>query len=126
MADVFGAIETVGKDIVKVIEEPFKFVVKAEAVIATAIKDDPEIKAVITTLVQKASEVGAAAVLAGGSKGLNLAEDSAALSQAEAFFEWFKATVVPLVEKVYGEIKTDLTTPAATPSTTPATAPATS
>lgn len=114
MADGFVTkLEDVGKDIVKVIEDPFKFVVKAEKVLQTAITDQPELKTVLTTMVQKAEEVGASAVLAGSSKGLNLAEDATALQQAQAFFEYFKASVVPVIEKVFAQVKADVTSPVA-------------
>jgi len=45
---------------------------------------------------------------AAASKGINLAQDAKALSDAEAFFSYFKSTFIPLVESVYREITADV------------------
>jgi hypothetical protein len=115
MANVLNTLGHVGLDIVHAIEVPFKFIIKADKVLNTVVKDQPELASVLATLVQKAEEVGAASLLAGSDKGLNLAEDAAALAQVEAFFAWFKATVVPEIEKVFDEIKTDLAATSVSP-----------
>lgn len=100
--------ETVGKDIVKGVEYPIEFLVKAEAVIASAIKDQPEVKTAILGLVTQAQTVIAdsAGVLA--NKGVDFSADSKTLADAEAFFEYFKNTFIPMVEQIYAEVKADI------------------
>ena len=102
------AIETAGKDVIKGITYPFTYAYKASKVLATVIKDQPVLKVLLTQMVQKAEQIAADGLAAGGAKGLNLAEDAVVLADAEAFFVWFKANVVPEIETVYGEIKTDV------------------
>ena len=105
MSNVF---ETIGTDVLKGVEAPFKFIDKAEQVLATAIKDEPELKTVITTLVQKASTIGAAVTLDVSEKGVNLIDDATTLSELKDFFTYFNASVVPVIESVYGQVKTDV------------------
>jgi hypothetical protein len=108
-------IEKIGHDIkvaavdtahavVKVVE----FLPKAEQVIATAIKDQPQIKTAVLSLVSQATNIVGDVATDAADKGINLTADAATLAAAEAFFAYFKATFVPLVEQVYGEIKTDV------------------
>jgi hypothetical protein len=47
-------------------------------------------------------------------KGINLTQDAKTLADAEAFFTWFKASFIPVVEQVYSALKTDVTGPAST------------
>jgi hypothetical protein len=37
--------------------------------------------------------------------GISLADDAKTLAAAEAFFEYFRSTFMPIVEKLYGELK---------------------
>jgi uncharacterized protein YbjQ (UPF0145 family) len=91
------------------IAKALTFSEKAASVIATAIKDSPQLKAALTELVTKAEAIGADAVVDAAGKGINLAADAKTLADAEAFFTWIISTLVPLVESVYSEVKTDLT-----------------
>lgn len=110
-------IEAVAKDIAHVVVEAVEFPAKATKVITTLMKDYPELRAELQTLVidgQKALVDGVAAV---GAKGLNWAEDVAVVGDVTAFARYFKDVFVPAVEKAYGELNTDVvdTPPAATP-----------
>lgn len=116
------SFETVMKDIGKVslnivdgkyIVEALSWTEKASAVLATAIMEQPTLKATLTDLVNKAEAIGADIVADAAGKGLNLAADAKTLADVEDFFKWFTATVVPLVESIYGELKTDITGAAA-------------
>ena len=84
------------------------FLPHAAEVLATAIKDQPEIKSALLKLVQKASGVLASGTVAASDRGIDLAADAATLAAAEDFFAYFKGTFVPLVESVYTEIAVDL------------------
>jgi hypothetical protein len=90
--------------VVKVVE----FLPKAEKVIATAIKDDPEVKAAVLDLVKQATAVIGDVSTDVADKGINLAAGSKTLVDAEQFFSYFKSEFIPMVESVYAEIKTDV------------------
>jgi hypothetical protein len=92
------------------IAEALTFTDKAASVLATAIKDQPELKTALTTLVTKAEAIGADAATDVAGKGLDLVSDAKTLADVEALFGWIMATLVPLVESVYDEVKTDVTT----------------
>jgi hypothetical protein len=94
-----------------VAEFPVKLITwgeKAEKVLSSAIGDQPELKTVLTTLVAKAESIGSAGLTAGAGSGLNLVADSAVLADATDFFTYVKATVVPLIESIYDQVKTDV------------------
>jgi hypothetical protein len=93
----------------KYIADALTWTEKAAAVIATAIADQPELKATLTTLVQKAEAIGADAVSDVAGKGLDLTADAKTVADFEAFLTWIKATLVPQIESIYGQITTDVT-----------------
>jgi hypothetical protein len=103
-----SAVEKVGEKILHGVEAPFKFIVRAERVLETAIHDQPELKSTLTTLVQKCENIGVDAMRNVGERGLDLSDD---LKTAEAIADlglFISSTLVPLVERLYGEIKTDV------------------
>jgi len=100
---------TVLKDIVEAPVELINWGFKAEKVLATAIKDQPQLKTVLTALIKQAESIGTAGIAAAGGSGLNLTADATVLADAEAFFAYVKSNVVPLVESIYGEVKADVT-----------------
>jgi hypothetical protein len=110
--DVKVGAEDVGKGVEKAVEfaivHPIEFCVKAEAVIASAVKDSPEVKTAVLGLVKQATGVIGDVATATAEKGINLADDAKALADAEAFFNYFKSTFIPLVESLYAEVKTDV------------------
>jgi hypothetical protein len=110
--DVGHGIKVAAEDVVKFPS----FVVKAAAVLETAIKDQPEVKAVLTSLVQQGESIAVSVTTDVAGKGLNLAADAATLALVESFFVYFKSTVIPMIENIYGEIKVDVsvTQPVAT------------
>jgi hypothetical protein len=91
------------------IAEALSFAEKAEAVLATAIKDSPTLKSVLTDLVAKSEALGADAVSVAGADGINLATDAKALADVEAYIAWIRATLVPIVISLYSDLKTDIT-----------------
>jgi hypothetical protein len=114
MANEFEKIATdVGHGLEKVAEFP-KFVVKAAAVVGTAIKDQPQVKEVLTTLVSDGEAIIASGALDIAGKGLNLINDAATLALVEAYFAYIKSTVIPMVETIYGQVKADVSTPVVT------------
>jgi hypothetical protein len=101
-------IEIASEDVLHSIEYPVKFLVAAERVITDAIREQPDIKAAVLDLVSKAELVIGDVTLAAAQRGFDLASDAKALADAEAFFGWFRSDFVPLVTKVYGELKEDV------------------
>lgn len=112
MGNPFTAVEhvaeTVGENIVTGVEYPVEFLVKAERVITSAIKDQPQIKTSVIELIKQAQGVIGDVATAGSAKGLDLASDAKTLADAEAFFAYFKNTFVPLVEQGYSEVAADI------------------
>lgn len=104
-------IKVGAEDVVHGVEDVVAFLPKAAKVLGTAIKDDPQVKAQVLELVKQAEAVIADTALAASEKGINLTQDAKALGDAEAFFTWFKSSFIPFVERVYGELKADVTAP---------------
>lgn len=112
MTNVFATVghdlKVAGEDVAKAVETPIKFLVKAEKVFASAIHDQPELKAGVVELVTKAEAVISDLSFAAAAKGADLATDAKALADAESFFEYFKNTFIPMVETVYKEVAADI------------------
>lgn len=106
--EIGHGIKVAAVDVAKGIEYPISFLVKAESVITSAIKDQPEIKSAVISLITQAESVIGDVATASAAKGINLASDAKALSDAESFFEYFKSTFIPLVEAVYKEVAADV------------------
>jgi hypothetical protein len=101
-------LKVAAEDVARGIEYPVVFLMKAEKVLASAIQDQPEIKTAVLQLVSQAQAVIGDTAGAVAEKGFNLSQDAKALADAEAFFSYFKSTFIPLVEKIYSEVSTDL------------------
>ena len=101
-------LKTIGTDIVRVIEAPFKYAEKVEEILATTIKDEPALKSVVVTLVSKVEGLIADGSLDVATKGLSVTDDAKTLADLQAFGAWFAASFVPVVESVYSEVVTDL------------------
>jgi hypothetical protein len=101
-------LKVAGEDVAHVAVEIVEFLPKASAVIANAIKDEPTVKQAVLDLVKNAEQVFADGAIAVAGKGVDLVSDAKVLADAEAFFGYFKTEFVPLIEKLYGEVKADL------------------
>ena len=103
--------EDLGKVVVKGVDagivHPIEFGVKAEKVIATAIKDQPIVRQAVLALVQQATTVINDFKTDVSDGFINLRADEQTLKDAEAFFNWFKASFIPTMEQVYGDIAAD-------------------
>ena len=102
--------ETVGKDILKVIEFPFVELPHIVKVLDTIIKDTPEVKADLTVFVQKANQVLIDTNAVINEHGLVFSDDAKALIQVKDLLTYFSTTLLPVIEKVYGELETDIQT----------------
>lgn len=105
-----NAIEHVAEDVVKGIEYPFSHLAQAIKVISTAIKDQPEIKNAVVILIEKCDAIGVDAMKDIGEKGLNLSDDLDTARKIADLGDYLKTSFFPLVVKVFGEIKADVTT----------------
>lgn len=106
-----GAVDVakgVEKGVEYAIVHPIEFCIKAEKIIASAIKDQPEVKAAVLDLVKQATGVIGDVAEDVAEKGINLQDDAKTLADAEAFFTYFKDNFIPLVEKLYAEVKADI------------------
>ncbi len=82
-----------GKGIAKGVDvsivQPFEFELKAEKVIATAIKDQPIVRDAVTSLLKQATTVINDFKTDVGDGFIDLKADEQTLKDAEAFFNWF-------------------------------------
>ena len=109
-------IETGAKDVGKAVAkgvdvaivQPIEFAVKAEKVISTAIKDQPVVRDAVMAMVKQASTVIDDFKTDVAEGFINLRADEKTLQDAEAFFNWFKSTFIPQMEKVYGDLSADV------------------
>jgi hypothetical protein len=105
-------VEDVGKGIVKgvdvVIVQPIQFAMHAEKVLSTALKDQPIVRDAVIALVNQATTVINDFKTDVSDGFINLRADEKTLKDAEAFFNWFKSTFIPTVEKVYGDVIADV------------------
>ena len=99
--------ETVGKDIIHGVEYPFVHTAQFIAVIDTAVKNSPAVKAAIIDLVKQAEIVISDTGKDIAAKGIDITEDVQTLTDAKAFFVYFESVFIPLVETIYKEIVSD-------------------
>ena len=104
---VVDAGKGIAKGVDVAIVQPIEFAVKAEKVIATAIKDQPIVKDAIMELVKQANTVIDDFKTDVSDGLINLRADEKTLNDAEAFFNWFKSTFIPNMEQVYGDLSAD-------------------
>lgn len=108
ITDIGHGIKVAAIDTEHIIVEGVEFLPRAIKVLDTAIADQHQVKAVVIELVKRSMGVIGDFSTAVASKGLNLAQDSAALADAEAYFQWFRDTFCPVIESVYHEVAQDL------------------
>ena len=96
------------EDIAKGVEATVLFLPKAARVLDSAIKDQPAVKAAVLELIKQGTTVIGDTATAGAAKGMNLASDAKALADAEQFFQYFRDSFVPLIERIYDEVKADV------------------
>ena len=105
-------VKDVGKAVVKGVDvaivKPIEFTIKAEKVISTAIKDQPIVRDAVVAMVKQATTVidDFKADVSDGF--INLRADEKTLQDAEEFFNWFKSTFIPQMERVYGDLSADV------------------
>jgi hypothetical protein len=97
-----------------------KYLGKAAAVFATAIKDQPALKTALTTVAKDGAKIVGELGSVIAEKGINWTDDQALVSQVTAFLvSDLNGMLFPLIEKIFGELKTDVVaTPAAPAPTT--------
>ena len=96
---------TVIHDVERVLVDVVTFLPHAADVLASAVKNEPNVKAALIQLIEQASLVIADTGTAAISKGVNLAADAKTLADADAFFQFFIKSFVPAIEKAYGDIQ---------------------
>ena len=101
-------VKGIGVKIVHGLEIPVKIFQKVDIVIQDVIKDEPELKSLITTMVAKAETIGMDTLGAVGDRGVNLVLDEKDIADMVDFFKFVNTSVVPEFIKIYGQIKTDI------------------
>lgn len=105
-------IEKVGEDIADVITGAEK----VEKVIATLIENESAFKTVLISEVSQMVSLASQVAKVVSEKGLAFSDDETLMSSIQTFFAGIKTTFIPEVEKIYGEISTDVITPVTTVS----------
>ncbi|MFC6644150.1 DNA-methyltransferase [Granulicella cerasi] len=101
-------IETIGMDIAHVAEQAVAFLPHVVSLLDHAIKDEPEVKTLLSGLITQAIAVLTAGSTAAEDKGISLAADATTLAAAEQFFMYVKGTFLPQAEAIYKEISSDI------------------
>jgi hypothetical protein len=104
---IIHGLAVAGKDTLKAIEYPFRHTSQFIAVLGTALKDAPEVRAAVVGLVKAAETVIADTVTDVAAKGLDIPEDLKTLTDVKTFFTYFTSTFLPAVESAYKEIAAD-------------------
>lgn len=81
---------------------------RAAAVLADALKDEPQIKAAVLALIEQGAKVGADTAVAVADKGTNLVADAADVADAQAFINYFRSVFVPEVAAFYSQVRADI------------------
>lgn len=117
-ANAFSAdISNVGHKILLGLEYPEKWVAKAISVTATAIEEEPELKTVVQNVARDGVLIAAQVAKVVAAQGRNLADDAGLLGEIQNFFLGdIGGQLVPIVEKLYGEVKVDLSSGSAKPA----------
>ena len=103
LSTIGHGIEVAAKDIVKVVD----FLPHVVSLLNTAIKNEPQVKTLIQTLITEAGTVISTGGTAVASEGTNLLADAATLAAAEAFFTYFKNIFLPAAESLYKDLAAD-------------------
>jgi hypothetical protein len=108
MTDIGHDVKVAAVDTAHVAEKIVGAIPKAIAVLTTALKDEPAVKAAVVALVQAGSKVIADGAIAVAAKGVNLPEDIATVVDAESFVQYFAHTFVPAVSACIKEVEADI------------------
>ena len=113
LKDVVESPVVLAKDIAKV----FTIVAKTDKVVDTLVADRTEINTVLKAVLNGALAIDGDIATAVAAKGLDWTADTAIVADVNAYFKnVIEAQLIPLVEKVYDNIKVDVITPPAAPS----------
>jgi hypothetical protein len=110
-------------EVAKAAVKVFSILDKTEKVVDAVIKDEGPIKQVLQDVLKGALVTSADITAAIAGKGLNWTADTALVAQVEAYFKnTIEGELVPVVEKVYGDITTAAAAPAPLAAASPAVA----
>jgi hypothetical protein len=97
----------------KVAEAPLQAFQKLKTIFEQVEEDTPELKAALLGFTQKAEAVGGDLVVDTSADGLNVQADMQTLAAAADLIAYFRSIVLPVIEKIYGQVKADVSAPAA-------------
>ncbi len=113
LKDVVDSPVVLAKDIAKV----FTIVAKTDKVINTLVADRTEINTMLKAVLNGALAIDGDIATAIACKGLNWTADTAIVADVEAYFKnVIEAQLIPVVEKVYEDIKVDVVTTVVAPT----------
>jgi hypothetical protein len=113
LKDVVDSPVVLAKDIAKV----FTIVAKTDKVINTLAADRTKINTMLKAVLNGALAIDGDIATVIATEGLNWTADTAIVADVEAYFKnVIEAQLIPVVEKVYEDIKVDVVTTVATPT----------
>lgn len=95
------------KKIGAVVTWPIRKAEMLEKILATALKDEPQVKQVVVGVVEQFESIDADVVAAVASGGVNIAADMKGYADIVAFFKYMKETALPTIEQTYTQLKLD-------------------
>lgn len=108
-----------------VVAWPFVHGAQVIEVLATALKDEPEVKTAVVGLVTQIKTITEDSALAIAAKGLDVADDMQTVSDAKALWAYVTGAFIPTLEAAYKDESAALNIPSpATPSPAPTAQPA--
>ena len=113
-------LQKVLADVENVVKEPIAIATKVKTIFEQVTEDTPQLRTVFIGLVSKLEAVGGDITAVVNADGVNISGDVQTFQDAAAAISYFRATVLPVVEQVYGQIKTDFAAPAAAAAPAPA------
>ena len=107
--EVVHGIETAAKDVAEVVVE----LPKAVRALDTIIKEEQPVKADLKQFITLCEKVTGDIKTDVAEHGFNIADDEQTLADANAAFAYFRSTLLPELEKVVGEVESDVESPVA-------------
>lgn len=102
----------------KVVASPVTAVEKVKTIFEQVTEDTPELRTALQGFVGKAEAVGGDLVVDTSADGLNVQADMQTLAAAADLIAYFRTSVLPVIEKIYGQVKSDVSTTAAPTAST--------
>lgn len=111
-----NVFEKIVADVENVAKEPIAIATKVKTIFEQVTADTPQLRTVFVGLVGKLEAVSGEITADVSAGGVNISGDVKTFQDAAAAISYFRTTVLPVVEQVFGQIKSDLNPAPAAPA----------